>query len=166
MRLLRIQRHKLSAVTLALATVALCLAATTHAAQTQAVPPASAGHSAATTNATTPPEAPKSVFTNPATPQEGKDPFFPQSTRHRPPPTPAITKAPTSVPVELELKGISGTPDRRMAIINNRTFETGEEGEVVSNVGRIRITCKEIKADSVLVIVNGKERALTMRSRL
>ena len=163
---MRILRHQPSALTLALAAVALYLVSATHAAQTPAAIPASAGHSPASTNAAPTVEIPQSVFINPATPQEGKDPFFPQSTRHRPIPAPVTTAPPPSAVVELELKGISGTANRRMAIINNRTFEAGEEGEVVTNVGRIRITCKDIKAGSVQVIVNGQERALSLRSRL
>ncbi len=117
-------------------------------------------------------EIPKSVFANPATPQDGIDPFFPRSTRHRPPPPPSTaakeTKkpAPPVVEVQLELKGISGTVERRLAIINNKTFETGEQAEVITNVGRIRITCKEIKTDSVEVVVNGQARTLSLRSKL
>jgi hypothetical protein len=125
--------------------------------------PAPAAPAKAATNA--PPVEPAvtlSVFVNPPTPQDGRDPFFPLSTRHRP-----VVYQAKDVPVvaiaELELKGVSGSVGRRLAIINNRTFEVGEEGTVLSNVGRVRLTCKEINSDSVRVVLNGAERTLTLR---
>ncbi len=108
-------------------------------------------------------EIPQSVFINPTTPQEGRDPFFPNSRRRIKTHVIVPTNAPVTV-VELELKGISGSADRPLAIINNRTFEPGEEGTVVSKQGRIRVICKEILPDSVRVIFNGQERTLTLRS--
>jgi hypothetical protein len=69
------------------------------------------------------------------------------------------------VAVELKLNGISGIAGRRLAIINNRTFEIGEEGEVVSNAGHVRIVCKDIQADSVRILVSGEERLLRLRPR-
>jgi hypothetical protein len=110
------------------------------------------------------PEAPRSVFVIPATSQEGKDPFFPESTRQRPVMRATATNLPPVVP-ELELKGVSGAANRRLAIINNRTFESGEVGEVICNAGRVRVTCMDIKADSVQVIINGQERVLHLHSK-
>ena len=116
-------------------------------------------------------EPPKSVFNNPANPQQGKDPFFPESTRRLPAPPPVvvpsgITTNPPVVLVDLDLKGISGTASRRLVIINNRTFEVGEEAEVTTSSGQARITVKEVKDDSVRVLVNGQERILRLRPRL
>jgi hypothetical protein len=112
------------------------------------------------------PPIPHSVFVIPITPQEGKDPFFPRSMRIF---SDVVVKtnlqATASVAVELKLNGISGSPDRRLAIINNRTFEIGEEGEVVSNAGRVHLICRDIKADSVRIFVNGEERVLRLRPR-
>ena len=109
-------------------------------------------------------EIPKSVFLIPTTPQQGKDPFFPRSMRlftsvvvsTNLQPTPAVT-------VELKLKGISGTVARRLAIINNRTFEANEEGVVSTASGPVRIRCLEIRADSVLVQIGGEQRILQLR---
>jgi len=64
----------------------------------------------------------------------------------------------------LDLKGISGAVNRRLAIINNRTFAVGEEEELAVNSGRVRVVCKEITDDSVRVLVNGQERTLRLRS--
>ena len=152
--------------TLLVAAALLCPVFATHAAQS---PAASSRPAQAKTNA--PPvvsEPPKSVFINPGTPGEGKDPFYPQSTRLRKVPAVATTKTNSPAVVaeaQLQLKGISGAADRRLAIINNRTFATGEEGEVASKSGPVRISCKEIMDDSVRVIVNGQERILRLRPR-
>ena len=161
MRFMQIPRPPLRAWMPILAAATLGFALTARAAQS---PPASHGKTQAVTNA--PPAEPEpatSVFINAATPQEGRDPFFPQSTRHKPQVFQPTTSGPSVAIAELELKGISGGADHRLAIINNRTFESGEEGTVNSNVGRVRLTCKEINADSVRVILNGTERTLTLR---
>jgi hypothetical protein len=134
----------------------------THAAQT---PAGASGPKTATNAVPAEPEPPKSIFVIPSTTREGRDPFFPQSSRlHK---SPAVTAGTTNPPpsvVDLQLKGISGVGNRRLAIINNRTFGMGEEGEVSSNVGVVRITCQEIKDDSVRVLLNGQERILRLRS--
>lgn len=149
---------------LALAVALLGLAFAARAAQT---PAASSGHAQAATNAAPLElEIPKSVFINPSTPQEGKDPFFPQSTRLRK--VSAVSTTTTNPPVvvvELELKGISGTANRPLAIINNQTFGANEEAAVSTASGPIRIRCLEIKTDSVRVLVNGQERLLRLRPR-
>ena len=122
----------------------------------------------ATTNAPPAQAAiPKSVFVIPSSPQQGRDPFFPLSTRlRRTVPVPVATTHPPTVSVELELKGISGAVGHRLAIINNRTFAEGEEGEVTTDAGRVRIRCKDIGSDSVQVRVNGVERTLRFRPGL
>jgi hypothetical protein len=116
--------------------------------------------------------APESRFVLPQTPAEGKDPFFPESLRPYPaPPAPAVTnrlQAPTPAPVtvaaDLRLQGISGPPQRRLAIINTRTFAVGEEEDVPTSTGRARVRCLEINADSVVVQVGQQRRELRPRS--
>jgi hypothetical protein len=140
----------------------LSLAFACHASQARTNAPAK-GSPAATNAAPVQVEIPKSVFVIPTSPQEGKDPFFPRSTRLFPSGV-VETNVPLATPsVELRLNGISGTADRRLAIINNRTFETNEEAEVHTNQGRARIRCLEIKADSVRVQVGGEQRVLHFR---
>jgi hypothetical protein len=156
----------LRAWTLPLAAALLGLTFTTRAAQ--APPDAAAKAKAATNAAPAELELPKSVFIIPTNSAEGKDPFFPLSTRLTPPP-PVVTPTTTNIApavvqlVQLDLKGISGALNHRLAIINNQTFEVGEEGEVAVNPGRVRVVCKEIKDDSVVVLVNGQERTLHLR---
>jgi hypothetical protein len=149
---------------LPLAVLLLCLPAV--AATAAQTPPALAGQTPAATNDAAPaePELPKSLFRIPASPQEGRDPFFPQSALRKPEVIRSPVVAPPAI-AELELKGISGTADHRLAIINNRTFEPGEEGTVVSNVGRVRLMCKEIGTNSVRVNINGQDRILTLPVR-
>jgi hypothetical protein len=110
-------------------------------------------------------EIPKSVFIIPTTPQEGKDPFFPLSTRLFSVPVVVTTNVHSTAPViiDLKLNGISGTADHRLAIINNHTFGADEEGVVSTPSGRVSIRCLEIKPDSVRVLVNGQERILRLR---
>jgi hypothetical protein len=149
---------------LPLAAFLLCLAFSSLAAQTKTNAPPSPAP--APTNALPAQlEIPKSVFLIPTSPQQGKDPFFPRSMRlftssvvvsTNPQPTAVVI-------VELKLNGISGTSDRRLAIINNRTFEANEENVVSTASGPVRIRCLEIKSDSVLVQIGGEQRILRLR---
>ncbi len=79
----------------------------------------------------------------------GKDPFFPN--RVLVPVVKAATPKSTDASQLLQLKGFSGAVNRRLAIINNQTFEVGEEREVTTPGGKIKIRCVEIRADSVVV---------------
>ena len=149
------------AIPLALAAALLAVAFASFAAQTRTNTPP--GSSPAPTNAL--PEIPQSVFIIPASPQEGKDPFFPRSTRIYASVVVKTNPQPSSSAgsVELKLNGISGTADHRLAIINNRTFEANEEATVSTTLGTVRIRCLEIKPDSVLVQIGGEQRVLRLR---
>ena len=166
MHFIRIFRPMPAALTYTIAVGAVALSFTVRGAGTAtAAPAASTPRASASTNALPPiPEVRKSVFVVPATSQEGKDPFFPQSTRLHPVIHVAGTKAPSALP-ELELKGISGTASHRLAIINNRTFESGEEGDVVCNGIRVRVKCLQIEPDGVQILVSGRERVLRLHTK-
>jgi hypothetical protein len=109
--------------------------------------------------------APQAKFVMPRTQQEGRDPFFPRSLYPYGPiaPVNVTTQAPV-VAVELKLKAISGLPPQRLALINNHTFEAGEEAEVITTNGRMRIRCLEITGDSATVQIGPERRVLRMRS--
>ncbi|MGH7993732.1 MAG: hypothetical protein ACREDQ_09465 [Limisphaerales bacterium] len=95
----------------------------------------------------------RSVFILPANPGEGRDPFFPRSNR----PYESSTTVTNNV-VEitaLVVKGVSGSADRRLVIINNVTFAAGDTATVPTDQGRIRVHCVEIKPRSVVVEVGG-----------
>jgi hypothetical protein len=115
-----------------------------------------------------PPPIPQSAFSFPSTPKEGKDPFFPSSTR---PYAVAAANAKTNMPaivsnVPLHLSGVSGSLARPLAIINNRTFAVGEENDVMTDAGRVRIRCLDIdvKRELVLVQAGGQRRELRLRA--
>jgi hypothetical protein len=110
---------------------------------------------------------PESLFVLPTTPQEGRDPFFPRSTRlYRTAAVARTNQIAAALPptVDVQLKGISGPPNHRLAILNNSTFGTGEEGEISTGAGRVRIRCLEIQADSVTIQVGSERRVIRMRS--
>lgn len=94
--------------------------------------------------------------------KNGRDPFFPTSSRQetKPPsggataPVVAVLRAP--VELALVLNGIMGTDTRRAALINDRTFETGEELVVHTTNGPARVRCMAISPLSVTITVDGK----------
>jgi hypothetical protein len=55
---------------------------------------------------------------------------------------------------------MSGSPDHRLVIINNVTFAVGDEAEVITPQGRIRIHCLEITGNSAVVEANGQRQQL------
>jgi protein disulfide-isomerase len=52
---------------------------------------------------------------------------------------------------DLKLTGLSGTSNRRLAIINNQTFAPGEVARVKLKDIEVKVLCKEIRARSVVV---------------
>jgi hypothetical protein len=107
---------------------------------------------------------PQSVFVTPSQPSEGRNPFFPQSTIRV-----VVAKVSKENPIEnftFVLNGIT-SPPRRTAMINGRTFEPGEEGEVkLAAGGKMLIKCEDIKSDSAVITVGGQRRELRLRSGL
>jgi hypothetical protein len=106
-------------------------------------------------------EIPQSVFTVPSNPRDGRNPFFPHSI-----PAPPIVPLNPNSPLDFSsfvLNGIT-SPPKRTAMINGRTFEAGEEGEVkLANGGKAMIKCEEIRSDSAVILVNGQRRELRLR---
>jgi hypothetical protein len=95
----------------------------------------------------------RSAFTQPASVRDGRDPFFPESTRVF-----EITQAATVHVVELNnlvVKGFSIVRGRPMVIINNHSFMVGDEGDVLVTGGRAHLRCVEILSSKVVVEVNG-----------
>jgi hypothetical protein len=105
----------------------------------------------------------KSVFLMPTAPREGKDPFFPRSTRPYTTKVISTNNTPAPIIADFRLDGFSGPPEHRLAMINYKTFEVGEEAEVNTNAGRMRVRCLEIGTDSVVIQVGGERRVLRMR---
>ena len=108
---------------------------------------------------------PVSVFEDATNNPAAKDPFFPNSTRRvLQEPVPVI---PTNIVVPtLTLRGITGPPERRIALINTRTFEKGEEAEIkVSPTERLQIKVVDIQDDRVIVSFksNGDDEQKTLK---
>lgn len=68
----------------------------------------------------------------------------------------------------LVLKGISGSPKRRLALINSTSVEVGETVTVMSGDKKIKITCQEIGEKSVRILVEGEKepRELHLSAKL
>lgn len=110
---------------------------------------------------------PQSVFNIPRTLQEGRDPFYPKSTYFiGKAPAPVVSKDPVVVHVDLKLQGFSGPPNHRLAIINGRTMEQGEEAEVNTPNGKVPVRLIEIKAESVVVQTPADRQELKLRGGL
>ncbi len=109
-------------------------------------------------------EIPSSAFSIPTNPKDGRDPFFPDSTRIY------SADAPKAKPIKssitLKLNGLSGPIEKRLAIINGRTVAEGEEAEISTSTGRQQVRCISIKDDSVVVEVGGERRELRLREGL
>lgn len=117
------------------------------------------GQSTVSTNAA--PATIASVFIMPNSPQEGRDPFYPESTR------PYITAvAHKTMPVvDLVIHGFSGTTDDRTVIINNHSFGAGDEGDVITPGGRAHLRCLTISSNSVVIECDHQRRTLTFSTQ-
>ena len=105
----------------------------------------------------------KSIFTD--DPKFGKDPFFPHSIR-RGIAEIVTPNAPLADVRDLVLKGISGGKDRRLALINNRTVENGEEAEFKFGNRTVKVRCVEIREKSVVIRVDGQSKEIFLRQNL
>jgi hypothetical protein len=105
-------------------------------------------------------EAPKSIFVMPGKPEEGLDPFFPNSTR--PYEAAMVANRHSAAVGSLELRGFSGDSSQHLVIINNHTFAKGDALDVITSAGRIRVRCIEIKPNSVIVEADGQRVELSM----
>jgi len=105
----------------------------------------------------------KSVFVD--RPNFGRDPFFPNSARRGKIVQDTVVE-PTANFDNLVLKGTSGTAEKRLAIINNKTFESGEEGELRIGGHLTKVKCVEVREKSVVVSINGVTRELFLGSKL
>lgn len=108
-------------------------------------------------------EIPRSVFAAPSSPHEGRNPFFPESLGNAPGPKNPVIENLGELN-GLVLNGIT-SPPRPTAMINGRTFEPGEEGQVKLPTGaKVRIRCETIRGTSVIIQVAGGRRELRLRA--
>lgn len=82
------------------------------------------------------------------------------------PPPPLFGGAAAAPPVRytnLVLKGISGTGDRKFALLNNQTLGVGETAKVKWHDGSVRVQCTEIRERSVVVKIEGETEPREVR---
>jgi hypothetical protein len=105
-------------------------------------------------------QVPRSIFHIPANSKEGRDPFFPSS---------FYPYAGNSVPgahtnttdlTSLVMQGVSGVPPHQLVVINDHTFAVGDDGELRTSQGLIRIHCLEINKSSAVIQANGQQYTL------
>jgi len=105
----------------------------------------------------------KSVFVD--RPNFGRDPFFPNSPRRG-----RIVQDTVVEPManfnNIVLKGISGTVEKRLAIVNNKTFEVGEEADLRIGGHLTKVKCVEVREKSVVISINGVTRELFLGNKL
>jgi thioredoxin-related protein len=65
--------------------------------------------------------------------------------------------APPQHYTNLVLKNISGTKNRRFALLNNQTFAVGDSARVKLEESEVMVRCVEIRDRSVVVVVDGQE---------
>ena len=122
---------------------------------------------AAVTNAATTVEIPKSVFVIPINSKEGRDPFFPNSVRVYSTATSAKTNVVTTAAnLVLKLGVLSPNFATIISGTSSRTLAAGEETEFNIPGGPYHIKCLEIKAESVIIEINGERRELRLRESM
>jgi len=103
---------------------------------------------------------PRSVFVVPTSPRQGRNPFFPRSVFHSAATEPKPQSVDTSAVV---LNGLT-SPPRVTAMINGRTFEPGESGQIrLPNGAKVQVQCVEIRTDAVVAIIGAERRELRLR---
>ena len=96
----------------------------------------------------------RSTFTMPTKFAEGRDPFYPESTRV----FQALMAETSSRTVEISslvVKGYYRDAKGAFVIINNHTFTVGDEGDVLTAAGRIHLKCVDVLPNAVVIEFNG-----------
>jgi len=108
---------------------------------------------------------PQSVFIIPSVPGNARDPFFPDRIIQAQTAKAVVStnSRPTGASC-LVLKGLSGVPENRLAMINGRTMARGEDAEINTECGRLLVHCVDISSNSAIIEVGGERRELHLRS--
>jgi hypothetical protein len=80
---------------------------------------------------------------------------------------PAYATRSPSVAAGFVLKGVNWTRERPLAVINNRTFELKEQGQVKIAGTNVLIRCVAIRQDGarIRIVNSGEERELALEER-
>jgi hypothetical protein len=114
---------------------------------------------------------PRSVFSQPTNASEGRDPFYPESSRTGGAQNASAANTSTNAVAaktpdvtDLKVHGISGAPGHLLAIINNHTFGAGDEGEVLTDSGRVLLHCIEVGPNYVTIQISGRVHRLNLNT--
>jgi hypothetical protein len=66
---------------------------------------------------------------------------------------------------QIKLNGISGTPERRLAMINGKTLQKGEQASLTLGAKTVTVRCIEIRQSSVLISIDGLDGTREVRFR-
>jgi len=108
-------------------------------------------------------DIPRSVFVVPKNQRQGRDPFYPDSVRPYGSGAPVQTTNSASS-VVIVLNGLSGSTQKRLAIINGQTLAEDETADIPTPTGRVRVRCVEIKDTSAVIEIGTELRELRLRS--
>ena len=103
-----------------------------------------------------------SVFAVPTNAGEGRDPFFPESSRVF---QLAVINSKMVEINSLTVKGFYRDAKGALVIINNHTFAVGDEGDVKTSDGRVHIRCLEIRPNVVVIDINGQKHELNFKTQ-
>jgi hypothetical protein len=104
----------------------------------------------------------RSVFVMPTSARDGRDPFFPESSR---PYEDSATVTNHPQVANLTVKGLSVEHGHAMVIINNHTFAVGDEGDVLTGGKRVHLRLVDIRAGTAVIEVNGSRRELRIATK-
>ncbi|MCX6903886.1 MAG: hypothetical protein NTW03_10515 [Verrucomicrobia bacterium] len=127
---------------------------------------AAVGPSSATSTNPPPAAPPKAVFAD--TLPNGKDPFFPDSSRRAKGQdgNTNVTARGPSLSSQLVLKGISFGKHHRLAIINNVTLAEGEmKVPIQLDSETVEVNCLEVRERSVKIQIEGSKEVIELRLR-
>lgn len=112
---------------------------------------------------------PLSTFEIPTDPEQGRDPFFPRSTRLFAGQSLGTNAAPAAR-LQVFLRGLAGPAQNRLATLRTtgnppRTLilGEGEEASVPAPGGQVLVRCVQIQDDRVVVELNGVRQELRLR---
>jgi hypothetical protein len=90
-------------------------------------------------------------------PKKTKDPFYPKSNRRLAKAAPGKSTPDAPRMTELHLRGVIGSPGRFIAMINDKTFATGEKSQVAVGQGQyLVVKVNKITERTVNVSVDGE----------
>lgn len=110
-----------------------------------------------------PVKPPVSVFVMPVGPRDGRDPFFPESTRPYEDAAPAKPHAVETI--SFVITGHSVEHGEEMVIINNHTFAVGDEGDVLTPSGRVHLHLLAIHGETAEIEANGTRREINISNK-